>query len=254
MTTAFRDALRDELVRAAERRNRQLVRRRRGLQAVVAVGVVLVAVTAFLRVDRPQSAAAGVDIEVRDGTITVTLTGIETQPDVIAAALADAGIDADVYAAPAGPSQLGRFVTYRADPSDLKPVRPEDGTFAGFEIPEGWEGHLELYLGRPARDGERYTRGANAFATGEPLACSGLLHTTVAEASRSDAVVGLEVTVHAYAENKFAGGASLADAAAARGSWLVVDALANSADAVVVSVTEDGSPVSGHDPAVAAPC
>jgi hypothetical protein len=59
--------------------------------------------------------------------------------------------------------------------TDLRLVEKEGVSFVGFSLPEHWSGRLTLLLGRPAKPGEVYKSPTDAYAEGEPLACSGTL-------------------------------------------------------------------------------
>ena len=127
------------------------------------------------------------------------------------------------------------------------PAAPKE-PFTGFTVPVEWEGHLTLIVGRPAEPREPYVQPANAFAEGEPLACTGLLGATLEVAKREANAAGLTVIVDAYVDGSIVHGAE-------RPSWHVVEGWAQSADTVRLSVTEDGKPpVPGQDKQVAAPC
>ncbi|MEY2423030.1 MAG: hypothetical protein QOI95_3097 [Acidimicrobiaceae bacterium] len=179
MSDSFGDSLRDELVTAARRaRYRQTRRRRMGALATFGA-TLLIAVLAGAQLLHTDRAEAGVDIKVENGQLVVRLTDLEFRSDVIRDALARAGLHVTVSAQPVGPSDVGRFVSAvgagAAPPRELHALSERDGTFEGFVLPVGWPGELDLIVGRPATATETYFKASNAFAAGEPLACSHLL-------------------------------------------------------------------------------
>jgi hypothetical protein len=110
--------------------------------------------------------------------VVIQLTDLANTPREVEAAIEPEGLDIRVDAVPVGPSNVGRFVGQIAtepDLVDLHYVRTDGVTFMGFSLPERWDGELTLLLGRPARSGEGYETFSNAFAPGEPLACTDTL-------------------------------------------------------------------------------
>jgi len=175
--TQFEAALRDELMAAA----RRPPRRRGEKVAVAAVLVAFVAGLTWLAVGSISSsppAAADIHVSHKDGRVIVRLTDFKNTPEQIERATDKAGLDVRVRRAPAGPSNLGRFVGYVASEGaeDLHRAVDANGTtFVAFSLPEHWPGRLTLELGSPANPGEVYRAFSDAFAKGEPLACSGAL-------------------------------------------------------------------------------
>jgi hypothetical protein len=244
MTDTFASSLRDELVAAGNRRLLQRARRRRALLVTAVFAAIAAAAFAGTGLLRTQQASAGVDIKVENGQLLVRLTDLESRPDVISSALRAAGLSATIEAKPVGPSEVGRFIGAAGNgplPPELQAIDERDGTFAGFALPERWPGQLELLVGRRAEATETYFRPSNAFARGEPLACSNLAGMTIAGAV-DNAPAGLPIRVVAISETgqpeQFG---SLADAAVMRPSYLIAGAQAFSPADVVIFATPDGS-------------
>jgi hypothetical protein len=214
---------------------------------------VAIAVSAFAVAGlvRPKQASAGVDIKVENGQLIVRLTDLESRPDVIRSALRSAGLNATVQAVPVGPSEVGRFVGgVGSGPSELHVIDDRDGTFAGFAIPVGWAGHLDLIVGRRAAPTEGYFRPSNAFAPGEPLACADLPGSTIATAAElvpsGVSIRVLAVPVRGQPEPMV----SLEEAVASHPNNLVAAAEAFSPTDVVLFATPDGSqPLAAPRPA-----
>jgi hypothetical protein len=236
---------RDELVRAASRQIRRRQRRRR-LAGVAALGAATAAVlTLALNLANPDRAEAGVEITERNGRIEVSLTDVETRPDVVEDALNDAGIDATVAAVPVGPSNVGRFAGFTADdPDSVQPIDARGRTFPGFSVPIDYAGHLELRLGRPAELGEPYAEYSDAYLAGEPLHCAGVYGqpaTVLADfaADRPE----LEIDVEPFVDGAPAGDRLSLEAVSNSpfAGYLVVEARSPEPDSVIVRITPDGS-------------
>jgi hypothetical protein len=192
----FETALREELMAATRRPPR---RRREKL----AVGAVLVAFVAGLvwvgvaSISSSPPAAADIHVSHKDGRVTVRLTDLQNTPDGIERATDKAGLDIEVKGVPAGPSQVGRFVgsfVDRGGADDLEYERKGGVSFIAFSLPEHWPGKLTLYLGKAAKPGEFYQTSSDAYAKGEPLACSGTFRRPLRTAQRylRDYVVEVE--------------------------------------------------------------
>ena len=180
IAAGHRERLRAELVSAA-RRAQDRRRRRRNLRriaiSVLAAAAILGGASAA-GLARPDPAVAGVEVRLDGDHVELRLVDVEVDPDHVARAARDAGLTVKVRAVPVGPSRVGKIVTTEL----ARPVAAFDlldetsGGFLGFRLPRGWPHRVVLLLGRPARDGERYRAASDAFAPGEPLACSGLRH------------------------------------------------------------------------------
>jgi hypothetical protein len=254
--TSFQAELRDQLVRAAGRR-RALALRRTAMRAG-AVAAVVVAAVGAVSLARPEPASAGVDIKVEDGLLVVRLTDYENRDSAIQRAIRDAGVDVAVTSAPTGPSLVGHFTSASISDSDfpdaLRELDPTGAGFAAFSIPVDWPGHLDLVVGRPAEPGEAYVAFTDAFAPGEPLACSGLLRATLADASAKLAGTPLSAKVMLFSAADAGPPTPLADVLADHGAWHIVDAQATSATDIVLSATEDGRAITGQEPNVSESC
>jgi hypothetical protein len=227
--------LREELVSAAWRARQRRRRRRVLLTSAGAAAAVLVAVVLTLAAGSDEPVAAGVEVEVVDGRITVEVTAVETRPEVVEAALRDVGLDATVTAHPVGPSNTGRFLIGASNlPGGVEINGASGGAFAAFSAPAGMESHLELALGRPAR-GQRYVLASDAYAPGEPLSCSGLYGEPVAALiAFAEDHPELDITVQIGASG------STTPLDEADTELRVSDAVSPAAGAVTVILTPDG--------------
>lgn len=178
MTMSLFDSLADDLSAATVRRARRASKVRAILHAGVGTtAAVLVAVVAIVGIEVHRSVPVGADVRVTytGGHIEVLLVDVEHDADLIEAAAAEAGLDIDVESVPTGPSQVGRFVSYVSDSTynhDVVTIGDTNGSFAGFVVPVGWDGSMDLRVGRPARAGEGYASFSDATAPGEPFACA----------------------------------------------------------------------------------
>ena len=236
MTTFF-DRLGDELDAAARRPPR------RPAAPLLAAAAAVVAVAALgFAVARPEPASADVDVSVRGGLVHLRLVDAEHDPEAIEAAAAGAGLDVAVEAVPAGPSQVGRFLMLEQRgerPGELRPLDADGDTFAGFVLPVGWDGTLQLRVGRPARAGEGYVTFTNAESAGEPLACTGIGGATPAEALEILDGRDLDVTWQVVGERSQV---VPPDDLAGFDDHRVAMALGTAPGAVVLVLTADGAP------------
>lgn len=244
----FVDQLREQLVAAAGREAAARRARRRphrlAAASVAAVAAAVLAAAVVVLLPQPGPAAAEVVIRVEGGAVEVTLLDLEHSPERIEAAVRAAGLDVSVRGVPVGPSRVGRFVGQESSgplPPELARVDDAASGFRGFVLPEGWRGSLRLLIGEPASGDEPYIVFGDAFAPGEPLACSPLLGRPAAEVARSlagepltvhfDAVEGITVTPLDPGEV----------VAAPWAPWLVVSADSLSRRSVVVRLAPPGS-------------
>lgn len=183
----FTEALRQQLVEAAERRalaeephRRGWVRWSAGLVAAAMLAVVFVGV-GTLRDD--QVVAADVDIRVAGESLVLELRGRDVSSAEIVEAAKEAGLDVTVSEVPVGPSNVGRLVNSTASelPPVLEAIGADGRTFLGFRIPKDWPGTLGLTLGRAALPGEPFAVASDALQPGEPLACRELMGRDLAE-------------------------------------------------------------------------
>lgn len=180
MATDYESALRAELMAATRR-----PRRRRSV--IVATGGIAVIILAVLLTTiggpAPRPAAADVEVRHEAGRVIVRLTDRKNSPEEIERATDEAGLDVRVEAVPAGPSNAGRFVGELASKGgvgNVEKIETSDVSYMGFSLREDWTGRLTLQLGRHAEPDETYSTLSNAYAEGEPLACSGTLHEPLA--------------------------------------------------------------------------
>ena len=165
--------------------------------AFVTVLVVLITVLSM------SPAAAGVQVEQLGDEILVRIVDLETDAQSVEAAIAETGLDVRVTPVPVSPSLVGRFVSSTGTNSapDLTALDVDGGTFMGFVISADFAGTLELRIGRKALPGEAYLANGSAFGPGEPLECSHLYGTKVAEAIPILAQLGLDSRWQAVTED-----------------------------------------------------
>jgi hypothetical protein len=240
--SGFVESLRDDLVQAAVRQHRRRAARP-GRLAVGLATAACVVLGGMLALSRPAPARADVRVEVSDGRFVVTLADLEHDPREIEAGLTTAGLRVTVTAVPVGPSEVGRFVgnaTSAALPLDLRTVGADGTTFAGFSVPVGWSGTLDLRIGRPAHDDESYASFADAFAPGEPLACQALIGRTATEVAHLLAASPLDLVVETgdHAPSAFP---LAAMPGSDHGRWVVIGADATSPRRVVLRI-QPGAP------------
>ncbi len=171
-------------------------RRSRWVPAVVTAALLLTVGTVLaVLVPTLPPAAAGVEIQQVGEDLLVRIIDLEAQPDQIQQAIAEAGLDAEVIPVPVSPSLVGLFVSsFISQPGpDFEPIEVDGQTFRGFRVPADYRGRIELHIGRTARPDEDYQAGGFAYATGEPLACTGLFGVHVRDALPTLTALGLNV-------------------------------------------------------------
>ena len=194
----FLEDLGDALEHAAEQQITLAARpqrRSRWVPAVVTAALLLTAGTVLaVLLPTPPPAAAGVEIQQVGEDLVVRIVDLEAQPDQIRRAIAEAGLDVEVIPVPVSPSLVGLFVSsFVSQPGpDFEPIDVEGQTFRGFRVPADYPGRIELHIGRTARTGEDYQAGGFAYATGEPLACTGLFGVQVRDALPTLTALGLQ--------------------------------------------------------------
>jgi hypothetical protein len=168
------------------------------------VGLALMAaIVGGLLLRSPAPAAADVEITHDNGRVVVRLTDLEATPAEIEAAASTEGLDIHVEQVPSGPSHVGRFVGEEVTSggfTDVEHLDMEGVTFVAFSLPEDWAGKLTLLLGRPARAGEGYVAFTDAYAVGEPLACSQTLGGPLS--ALSEHLDGFETSVQTFADGQ----------------------------------------------------
>ena len=195
-TPDFTRELRRELMSGAVVLER---RRRRRRTAALTAGAMLILTVVTVTIDGVSSkpAAANVRVTTADGVVTLRLTGPRVEPGDIDLAARRAGLNATTRGVPVGPSLVGKLIRASSDrplPSKFA-LLGRDGAFSGFRMPSSWPGTLRIDIGRTATKGERYVRASDAFAVGEPLACTGLLGHRLDDAEALFARHHLEVEV-----------------------------------------------------------
>lgn len=183
----FLAELRGSVVAADEAHRAQ--RSRRGRQGsgpvrwLAAAAIVLVVAGASVAL-RPSTAAAGLQVVADSTGITLRLTDLATRPSEVERASKEAGLDVTVSEVPVGPSMVGKFVGLSGEQLPQR-VQVTDGDassgFTAFRLPAGFDGPLELRMGRAARDGETWAVLSDATAPGEPLACQDLVGEDLAD-------------------------------------------------------------------------
>lgn len=226
---------------AFERVARERRRRANLLRLAAVTAIALLVAGGLVIIGGSKPAAAGVRVTREDGAIVVRLVDVEYRPDVIEKAAKEAGIDLDVAAVPTGPSLVGRFVRANASQDvDVVHLLGRSGdSFSGFRVPVGWDGHLDLKVGRPAR-GAPYDVFTNAVSEGEPLACTAIVGARAADASRLVRDAGVTASWHLDGPR----GASDISAADATGRWrraTVAYVVATSASSVRVFLVAGGA-------------
>jgi len=235
MTRPFEDALREELMAAARRPPRRRLVPPLAAVAVVAFAAIVAATTLL----SPDQAAADVEVTTADGRVTVRLNDTQNSPEDIEIATGDADLVVRVEGVPAGPSQIGRFVGEFATDADVTEVERLDvdgSTYMAFSVPEGWPGELTVYLGQRAAESEPYRVASDAYAVGEPLACSGTFGGPLAGVV--DVLEGFEVSVQVFDEQQQPSAPLTLDDAmeAGYGDELVTGAVATSSTSLLVHV------------------
>jgi hypothetical protein len=252
-TPGFFDSLERQLGDGFDRAGHRRASRRRLLQRAggIAAGV-LVLLTAFAFVSRDDPAAAGVSIEQRDGLVYVRLTDVEYRADAIEDAARVAGLDIEVESVPTGPSLIGRFVRASGDGivGKLKELDPDGPAFSGFVIPAGFDGSLSLQVGRPSKDGEPYAQYGNALSEGEPLACTGIVGVTPAEAVE----IIHERNIDAVWTLLTARGMQSVDPSSVDDGVHVARAMSTAPDHVQIVLTDDATPLADLEATAPATC
>lgn len=160
-----RSHLRDELVRAARRRQQPVTPDRFHLRRVVpvlAVGalVVVVALSSLLRSD-PAGAEVFRIETLDDGTVVIDVLSAIKDPDRAAAELDAAGFTVTLEAVPTPESLVGRIVAAAAEPApgNQDPnlsTEIDDQRVVQLRAEPGTLGTVTLLYGRPAAAGELY--------------------------------------------------------------------------------------------------
>ncbi|GAA2285491.1 hypothetical protein GCM10010149_34260 [Nonomuraea roseoviolacea subsp. roseoviolacea] len=135
--------------------------------------------------------AAALDIKKEDGYYVIEVKDLYADSATYEAQLRDAGLDVTLNVVPSTPALVGSVsptsITEDRYLDEIKTIdRPGEcdkmgGCPIGVKIPENFEGHAEITIGREARPGERFQNGTAIDALGEPLHCLPYIGRTVAE-------------------------------------------------------------------------
>lgn len=234
----FLAELRTEVLDAAERTSSpEAPRRVAPLGRLAAAAAIVLAVVMGVVVTRPDTAAAGVEITRSGSDLVVRLTDLESRPEEIEEAAAEAGLDLTIVDEPVGPSLVGRFIGSSGSelPEVLRVVEgdPSSG-FTGFRIPADFDGSLTLRLGRTARDGEEWAALSDAAAKGEVLECQQLVGATLDEVATAVSATGAELRVMLLDSGQWLEDADLD----AHGDAVALRVTSPAADTVWVDVSE----------------
>jgi hypothetical protein len=116
-----------------------------------------------------------------NGTITVIIKNLYADTSWYNADLARHHLDITLHLDPTPPSLVGFIggMTVNATDSAYRQIKPINkpgscdlsGTDCqiGFTVPVGFQGKVDMWIGRPARPGEQYQQAGSAFNRGEPL-------------------------------------------------------------------------------------
>jgi hypothetical protein len=188
---SYFDQLETALVEASARH--QPSGRRRLLAPLAAAAAVLALVVGGVVVSQvassPPAEASSVQITHEDGWIQVRLQFYDTAPATVARDLREAGFDVRRFKATTGPSRVNKVVSIGIFGGPGRGLIDQ----VGFEVPEGWDGSIQVVQGVATPAGEEYSAPSDAFDEGEPLAClepGGRVDDVLAVATR----LGLTVT------------------------------------------------------------
>lgn len=245
MTTSFEAALGDQLRNAALRGRRS---QRPQVLLVGAVAAVSISVAVATALSSSDPASADVEVSRHNGRIEVLLTNLESDGNLVENALRSEGLDVLVTEVPTGPSRSGRFTGIVSSEPGIVDVHDEAAPgepFLGFSIPDDWAGQLEIGLGRLAGSKENYEAFTDAFAPGEPLACTDAHGRTLAASVPQ--LEQLDVLVQPIDAKYTVALVPLADAPEAYGTWYISAGTAMSATSVILDVTIDPpAPLAGN--------
>lgn len=153
---------------------RRSVRRRRPgrlVRAAAVACVFMVTMAGASIMHDPEPAVADVTVRVDDDMIVVSVPAAGAAPESVAAAAQVAGVQLTVQAAPAGPSQVGAFVSYvAAKPGQVQLVHDASGAARTVRIDRSAT-EVAVTVGVPAAPGELFATPSNATARGEVLGC-----------------------------------------------------------------------------------
>jgi hypothetical protein len=167
-----------------------VARPRRRLALLTAIPVALAVLAAFTVTltsrgdDGPDSGTAieAMSFVKENGTITVIIKNLYADTSWYNADLARHHLNITLHLDPTPPSLVGFIGSASFDGAasdhidEIRPISTPgscdlSGTECqiGFTVPAGFQGKVDLWIGRPARPGEQYQEAGSAFNRGEPL-------------------------------------------------------------------------------------
>jgi hypothetical protein len=244
-----------------------IARPRRRLALLTAVPVALAVLAAFMvtvtsRSDSgPDSATAieAMSFVKENGTITVIIKNLYADTSWYNADLARHHLNITLHLDPTPPSLVGFIGVVTVDGTasghvnEIKPVSTPgscdlSGTECqiGFAVLAGFQGKVDMWIGRPARPGEQYQEAGSAFNRGEPL--DGLADQIFDHPLRE--VLPLLARHHVTVAQCREGGPGqqgngVCDPAAMPGSWYVDDVTPWAPNQVMLTIQSEPYPASG---------
>lgn len=173
-------------------------RRTRGRRRIaVGSALALAAIAAPITVQMTEDHGLAVDealaiASTGDGElITVSVTDVTADPEVMERQLLNAGVNAEVEVVPVSPSLRGTLVGYESE-ADLEGLDPEDLA----EVLElSTKGRYWIAVGRQAAADEVLLAGMDPTLNGEPLHCLASHGMSAADAVEAVEHAGLEASV-----------------------------------------------------------
>lgn len=138
---------------------------------------------------RAPKAGAAVTVSTRGNAFIVTIRQQQATASDLARAFAEHHVDISVRLVPVSPSLVGRYLsTEGPGGADVRSIATPGCPVGDPRCPitlsiSDVTGHPAVLVGRAARPGEHYAVGASVFLPGEVLHCSGVLNTTVHQAT-----------------------------------------------------------------------
>lgn len=173
------------------RRAQHAGRRTVGVAAAIAVAACLAAVAiAISLASSPAPPAYALSFSQRDGYVIVRIVNPYASVAELSRELAKNHLHVTLRLLPTSPGSVGHILAFDSDGTPEDGVQPlQEGhcvngpCTVGVKVARDFRGTGAVYIGRPARRGERYasTPIGGAFAPGEPLHCSGLQGASVAK-------------------------------------------------------------------------
>ncbi len=155
-----------------------------GIAAALAVAACLAAVALVVSLaSSPAPAAYALSFSQKDGYVEVRVLNPYASVAEVSREMAVNHLHVRLYLLPVPPGSVGQIIALESAGRNGGGVQPlQEGRCVngpctvGVKVARGFKGAGAVYIGRPARHGERYasTPIGGAFAPGEPLHCSGL--------------------------------------------------------------------------------